>query len=195
MISVRKGILVNGTKRAGAINNAGYTLLEMIVVVAILAVGLTIVGMSINTIFSLELRQCAKQIHSELGKEKVAAMTRSGDVYMRLYKTDEGVYIDKYENDKLIEKEIEVGSVKMTVTYYIGSDATGTQLDADGIIIAFNKSNGSFKKAGQARALFDSAYIPNPSTDAYYSKFVIQSGGSSRTIVLWPDTGKFSISG
>ncbi len=186
---------MNGIKRAGANKNAGYTLLEMIVVVAILAVGLTIVGMSINTIFSLELKQCAKEIHSELGKEKVAAMTRSGDVYMRLYKTNSGIYIDKYENDTLIEQGIEVGSAKITVTSYIGTSPTGTALDADGIVISFNKSNGSFKKAGQARALFDSAYSPNPATDAYYSKLVISSGGTSRTIVLWPDTGKFSISG
>jgi prepilin-type N-terminal cleavage/methylation domain-containing protein len=187
-LTVGKGCPVSGR----ALKNAGYTLLEMIVVVAILAVGLTIVGMSINTIFSLEMKQSVKELSSELGKEKVAAMTRTGEVYMRLYKTDSGIYIDKYEDDHCIEQGISVGSAKVTLNYCIGSNAAGVPLDEDGIIIAFNKSNGSFKDIDQAWKLFDDTYTPQYS-GAYYTKLVLMSGGSSRTIVMWPDTGKFSI--
>jgi prepilin-type N-terminal cleavage/methylation domain-containing protein len=172
--------------------NAGFTLLEMIVVVAIMAIGLGLVSMSVNTIFSLEMKRCVKEITSELGKEKVTAMTRAGNVYMRLYKTGDGIHIDKYENDKRIET-IDVGSAKIAITCHIGSDPTGTPLDADGIIIAFNRNNGSFKTVGQAWALYDES-APGSGITGYYTKIVVRSG-SSRTIVLWPDTGKFSVSG
>jgi prepilin-type N-terminal cleavage/methylation domain-containing protein len=179
--------------RRKALKNAGYTILEMMVVVAILAVGLGIVGMSVNTIFSLEMRQCVKKLSAELGKQKVAAMTRAGEVYMRLYKDGGGIYLDKYENDVLTEQGVKVGGKKISVTYYSTSNTAGTPLGPDGIVIAFNKSNGSFKKIGQAWALYDGLGSPTY-PDEYYTKLVIQSGGSSRTIVLWPDTGKFSIS-
>ncbi len=172
--------------------NAGFTILEMIVVVAIMAIGLGLVSMSVNTIFSLETKRCVKEIASELGKEKVTAMTRAGDVYMRLYKTGDGIYIDKYENDKPAEQDIKVGSAKIAITCHVGSDPTGAPLDADGIIIAFNRNDGSFKTAGQAWALYDES-APGAGIGGYYTKIVVRSG-ASRTIILWPDTGKFSVS-
>lgn len=187
---MRKDILVGGK----ATKNAGYTLLELIVVIAILAVGMTIVGMSINTIFSLEMRQSVKEINSELGKEKVAAMTRTGEVYMRLYRTSSGIFIDKYEDDVLVEQGIKVGTVKVTVSYYIGTNATATPLDDQGIIISFNKDNGSFKTIGQAWQLYNESYTPTYPSD-YYSKLIISGGNVSRAIVFWPSTGKFSIVG
>ncbi len=178
--------------KAGYSRNAGYTLLEMIVVVAILAVGLTIGSMSINAIFSLEMKQSVKNISSELGKEKVASMTRTGEVYMRLYKDSDGIFIDRYENDTLIEEHLKVGTVKVTVEYYSDTNTSGTALNEVGIIIAFNKSNGSFKTIKQSWALFDDAYSPLY-PDEYYSQLVLSSGNTSRTIVLWPNTGKFNI--
>jgi prepilin-type N-terminal cleavage/methylation domain-containing protein len=176
-----------------ALKNAGYTLLEMIVVVAILAVGLAIVGMSINTVFTLEMKQCVKEITGELGKQKVTAMTRSGDVYMRLYQNGDGIYIDKFENDVLTEQGIKVGTAKITVTCFSASNTAGTPLGSDGIIIAFNRDNGSFKKIKEAWALYDDTASPM-FPDEYYTRLVISGGGSSRTIVLWPDTGKFNVS-
>ncbi len=183
-------------KGAGSLKNAGYTLLEMIVVVAILAVGLAIASMSINTIFSLEMKECTKELGSELGKEKVAAMTRIGDVYMRVYKKSDGVYIDKFENGLLVEQGTKIGKAKIIIEYYTDTspDAKATLLDSDGIIIAFNKNDGSFKLIGDAWHMYDDAYNPKY-PDKYYTKLVISSANNSRTIVLWPDTGKFTISG
>lgn len=179
---------------ADFLKNAGYTLLELIVVVAIMAVGLTIVAMSINTIFSLQMKQCVKDLNSELGKQKIAAMTRTGDVYMHLYKDGSGIFVDRYENDNLVEAHIKVGSAKVAVKYYSASNVSGTALDAKGIIIAFNKSNGSFKRIGEAWALLDEAYNPMYGGE-YYTKLLVSGGKLSRAIILWPDTGKFSISG
>jgi prepilin-type N-terminal cleavage/methylation domain-containing protein len=185
-----KDILVNGKK------NAGYTLLEMIVVVAILAVGLTIVGMSINTIFSLEMRQCTKDICAALGKNKIEQMTKTGNSYLHLYKESDGIYLDIYESGVKLENEYEhgnkIGNGKITITYTLSDNAVGT-LDANGIVIAFNRSNGSFKTVGEAWALKFSTPPSHPA--AYYKELVISSGGSNRTIVLWPNTGKFSVFG
>jgi hypothetical protein len=159
-----------------------------------MAIGLTIVGASITAIFSLEMRQCTNELGSELGKEKITAMTKAGEVYMRLYKNRDGIYIDKYENDILIEQGVKIGSAKVSVQYYSASNAAGTSLDENGIIIAFNKYDGSFKKIGAAWELYNSPPAPLY-LDEYYSKLVVSSGKSSRTIELWPNTGKFSISG
>jgi len=185
---------VSGTKGMVFSKNAGYTILEMVIVVTILAVGMAIIGLSINTIFSLEMRQCTKEIMSELGKEKVASMTKSGDIYMRLYQTSSGIYIDKYENDVLVDDNIKVGTAKLSIKYCSTTNTAGTLLDADGIVIAFNRSNGSFKTIGQAWAMFDDSYSPLY-PEEHYTKLVIAGSKSSNTVVLWPDTGKFNISG
>ena len=162
----------------------------MMVVVAILAVGLAVVSMSVNTIFSLEMKECVKQLAAELGKQKVAAMTRSGEVYMRLYKDDGGIFIDKYENDVPVEQGVRIGGEKISVTYYSGSNTAGTPLGPDGIVIAFNKSNGSFKKIGRVD---DVRRFRQPELSGEYYTKLLYKAAPSRTIVLC-HTGKFHIS-
>lgn len=168
----------------------------MIVVVAILAVGLTIIGMSINTIFSLEMKQCTKNIYGALGKSKVEQMTKTGNSYLHLYKESDGVYLDIYESGIKLENEYEdgnrIGNGKITITYILSDNTVGT-LDANGIVIAFNRNNGSFKTVGEAWALKFSTPLPHPA--AYYKEITVSSGGTTRTIMLWPDTGKYSVSG
>jgi prepilin-type N-terminal cleavage/methylation domain-containing protein len=180
--------------------NGGYSLVEVMVVVAILAVAVAVVVFSINNFYALDVQQCAKDIASELGKEKIACMTRTGDVYLRLYKgTDGAVYIDRYENDVLTEQGVKVGKATVRVTYHTAPvtdgtklDTGGTALDNTGIVIAFNRSDGSFMTAGQAWRLYE-ATSAHP--DDYYTQLTVSSNSSSRSIILWSQTGKFTYTG
>lgn len=180
------------------IKNGGYTILEMIVVVAIMAIALALVGLSLRTVFALNAKECAKDIAAELGKEKVSAMTRTGEVYLRLYKTDTGVYIDTYENGSPVEQGIKVGKAAVSVTWYADPalSPTGITLDNNGIILAFNKSDGSFMTLDQAAALHDEPGYPDfqAYTGDYVRKLEVSGSTSSRIITLWPQTGKIDLS-
>ncbi len=174
--------------------NKGLTLIEIIVVMAIIAIASTIVWMSVNALSGFEAKQCAKYIFGALEKTKVEQMTRQGYSWLHLYRGDDGVYLDIYESGVKLENEFKkgnrVGNRRVLITYTITDAAAGeTPLDEDGIVLAFNRSDGSFKAAGQAWALSDPAFTPKYPW-GYYLTITIKSGNTSRTIALYPNTGK-----
>jgi prepilin-type N-terminal cleavage/methylation domain-containing protein len=176
------------------VKNKGFTYVEVIIVLAILAVALVVVFTSINSIHALNVKQCVKDIAGELAKEKIAAMTRKSDVYMRLYKTGSGIYADEYENSTLVSAGVFLGKSSVGITWFSETNTAGTKLGSDGIVIAFNKSNGSFKSIGDAWALYSGAAAP-AYADEYYTQLVVANPYGSKSLVLWPQTGKFSYSG
>jgi type II secretory pathway pseudopilin PulG len=183
------------TRRNAALRrrDAGFSFIEVMIIAAILAVALTVFLTSVGTILAVNVRECAKNLTGELGKGKIAAMARAGEVYMRLYRTDSGVYIDAYENDRPVSS-VPVGKASVAVTYFTESNTAGTLVDAVGIVIAFNRSGGGFKSVGEAWALYDASAAPAYAGE-YYTKFVVSNGYGSKTIMLWPHTGKISYTG
>jgi prepilin-type N-terminal cleavage/methylation domain-containing protein len=176
------------------VKNKGFTYVEVIVVLAILAVALTVVFTSINSVHALNVKECVKDIAGELAKEKIAAMTRKSDVYVRLYKTSSGIYADEYENSALVSAGVYMGKSTVGITWFSETNTAGTKLGSDGIVIAFNKSNGSFKSIGNAWALYSSSAAPLYD-DEYYTQLVVANPYGSKSLILWPQTGKFSYSG
>lgn len=174
-------------------DDAGFSFIEIMIAAAILALALTVFLTSAGTIFAVNVKECAKNLAGELGKVKIASMTRAGDVYMRIYSTGSGVFIDAYENDRPVST-VPIGKASVTVTYFTESNTAGTPVGADGIVIAFNRSGGGFKSIGEAWALYDATTAPAHAGE-YYTKLVVSNGYGSRTIVLWPQTGKFSYTG
>jgi prepilin-type N-terminal cleavage/methylation domain-containing protein len=183
------------------VNSKGFSLVEIIVVVAILGVALTLMGMSINTIFALDVKQCAKDLAGALAKEKIEAMSKEGEVYLRLYKEtghadpkengifvdfcqevfDEGVWTTTANNEK-------IGNTKVRITLTTKSGGT-INIDDQDIIIAFNKSDGSLKMISSSWALAGLTY---PTDNDYYASIKIyNSDQNSRTIEFSPVTGKF----
>ena len=179
-----------GTK---TMKNKGFTLIELIVVMAIVAIAGTMAWMSINAVFGFEAKKAAQYIYAAMEKCKVEQMTKAGDCYIHLYRDEDGVYLDLYENGEIIDNEFEDGnqiaSSKVSVTYKLPGDTKGTQLDKAGIVIAFNRSDGSFKTVGHALELHWPDYTSD--TDNYYEMITVTSGGTSRSIMLYPNTGKF----
>ena len=166
-------------RRAPGVSNRGYTLVEVIIVVAIIAIALTLTFLSVNTIFALDVQKTAKEIVSDLNKVKISAMTREGDVYMRLYKDEAGIMIQRFENGAPVGTAEKVGKADLTVTCFTGSETEGTVLDETGITFAFNRSDGSFKQTA----------------GAFYTRLVVSSRSNTRTITLWPVTGKVTYTG
>jgi prepilin-type N-terminal cleavage/methylation domain-containing protein len=174
------------------LKNKGFTLIEIIIVVAILAIAGSIVWMSINPLFGFEAKKTAKYLFGAMEKTKVLEMTKMPDSWLYLYRADDGVYLDIYECGVKLENEYKdnnkIGSATITVTVTMKGGATET-LDENGIVIAFNRSDGSFKTSGQAWDLQDPSYTPLYPGD-YYARITISGGGTVRAITLYPNTGK-----
>lgn len=188
--------------------NRGYSLIEMIVVVAMIAIAGSILFLSINTKYALEMRQCAKTVNSALAKVKIDTLSKTGNVCLHLYTQSDGVYMDIWENGTKLEETNDLGQInkigKKTVgiTYTVRAAVSGDisipiPLDGTGIVIAFNRSDGSLKTIGAAlniaKESYGSTYTP-PNPDDSYNSITFTGAGSSMTITLHPDTGKFELS-
>ncbi len=178
--------------------NKGFTLVEIIVVVAILGIAGTITWMSISTTFGLEAKQTAKRLYGALEKTKVEQMTKAEDSWLHLYRKDGAVYLDIYESQMPLTNEFEdgnkIGGSKISVIYNCAGNHKDITLDDRGLVLAFNRSDGSFRTAGEAWNLQNTVQDPDYTPldpGAYFTKITIKSGDFSRSITLYPNTGKF----
>ncbi len=96
--------------------------------VAIIALH-SLVSLSISTIFSLNAKKCAKDIASLLSECKVDAMSRTGDIYLLLYKNSDGVIAEYYISDNLVSEET-IGKSSLSLSYTDTNGLTQTDITA-----------------------------------------------------------------
>ena len=126
-------------------NNKGFTLLEAVIVVAIMAVVMVAVGLGVNVLFANKAKSVSKDIYNMIGTAQTMGMSKD-NVYFYLSCTDgnmetgiaqeKGGKISKIESDSL--------SSKVTVTMK-GSGADRVLTNGNGVLISFNRSTGAFK--------------------------------------------------
>ena len=133
-------------------NNRGFSLVELIVVVAILGVCVGIITGSIATISSSQAKKCAVSIDAALSRCRVAAMSRAGQVTMKVSVDGDGaVTVRQTETNGGAATETAadtVGSGRCAVSYQKMGEATPTALDAAGISFSFDRDTGAFDFTG-----------------------------------------------
>ncbi len=132
-------------------NNGGYSLIELVIVLAIIAIIMSTVFYSIILIFSANAKSTANDIQRSIGDCKVTTMGRAA-AYMELYRdsSNENVYTRMYVMDSsgtyVPSEPQKVGPRRVTVKY--ASSEAGiaeTELLAgDSIQIWFDRATGGF---------------------------------------------------
>lgn len=163
-------------------DNRGVSLVEVMVVVAIMAVvgGVGIWG--INTMSGKPAQQCAQKIVYSLEHHRTSAMARVKAKYV--LREDGGkIYVDEYwTNDDSVDDSsvplatsTEIGASGVKVQYTLGADATRYDLP---LTLAFDRSSGAFKpQAG----------------GGHCTQIFVSRGGREYTVTLVPLTGKVYI--
>lgn len=160
-------------------NNKGFTLIELIVVMAIIAVCFGIAEASVSTVFSSEAKKCANELNSDISKCRINAMSRSGTVFLKIYRDGGGNVIADYtENGSVVSSDTTGGS-RCGVTYttdaqhsldpagaalYLSFDReTGAlvtlQLDGGGNLVEAGQQCGSISVSGGQR-IFTIQFFP-----------------------------------
>jgi prepilin-type N-terminal cleavage/methylation domain-containing protein len=165
--------------------NGGYSLVELIIVVAIIAVVATLLILSVSMIFSANAKTCANALQSAIADCKVTTMGKA-DAYLEIYRdSDDNIYAKMWVKESgatdYTEQEPEkIGGKRVTVTCFPeGAGASGTELTAGGasVTIRFDRASGSFADADYANC----------------AGFEIQGGSKHYKLTLTKLTGKAAL--
>ncbi len=119
-------------------DNRGFSLVELIVVMAIVAILVGAVVSLFRQITFANTEKAAETISANLEKARVAAMSKSGNNYIYIYKLDDGYYmkslsdnLDAFDGALLDESGVRICNNNIQI--YRGG-ASGTLVDGSEII-------------------------------------------------------------
>lgn len=153
--------------------NAGVTVVELVVVLAIMAVVAGLSLASVGSVSGYRARECAKKISSAISANKVVALGKSvtntgagPDIWWELKKDGNKVYF--VEHNKTSGSDVEtttlVGKGRMTIRCIYNGGATAKELTDDGsetLDLYFQRSTGQLNDmSGNMSNITDIIVIP-----------------------------------
>lgn len=165
-------------------NNKGYSLVEIMIVLAILAVLATVGITGLGYIWGTNVRSCANELKTAIGKTRITTMGKD-EATIRIYQdSTDGAYYKQEIVDGVGERPIKVGKAILTLTYTM-VDGTGTLIGtgtisgSDELAIAFDRSSGAQREATAGAGMC--------------SEIDVSFGSRHSIITLVPATGKVHI--
>lgn len=182
------GSLSAERRRTEKLNNIGYSLVEMVIVIAILALIISTAFYSVIMVFSANAKTTANNIQRAIADCKVTTMGRSA-AYMELYRdaSDDSVYTkmwiwDNSAGDYAPAEPQKVGTSRVYVGYKPESGTETELLAGDSIGIGFDRASGGFTKDASGHNYYD-----------LYEVIYVRGGSKNYRIVLTDLTGKSEV--
>ena len=193
--------------------NQGFTLVELVIVVAIFSILLGIMTPSLNSILGFRVQRAANSIGVSLDKTKIEAMNRLvGE--MKLEKRSDGYYISYYlDRGKAYggkqEQPEKIAPAKTKISYTTCSDASGSdpvnhEMQAgDSVILTYDRITGAFlpvQNKGWTQTDINAALEAGEDIDLvrdgegdYCSSITVEGGYRKRVLTLNIYTGTYDI--
>ena len=190
------------------IRNKGFTLVELIIVVAIFTILLGIAIPSLDSILGFRVNRAANSITAALDRTKTEASNRLvGE--MMLEKKSDGYYISYYldrgkvggtSNVKQDQPE-KIAPARTIISYTDSDSKEHVMAEGDSLIITYDRATGAFLPIQNGVISQDEILtklnagedVPLQRTGAYCTSITIKGGRRYKTISLIKDTGKYSI--
>ena len=114
-------------------NNKGLTLIEILVVIAIMSIAVGGAGVGLSLAYSRDAEKCAKSINAALENARMLAMSQKGNFTMELDMENHILYIHSSESTTPVHEE----DLQSRVTISVPDDASATS-----VTVQFDKSTG-----------------------------------------------------
>lgn len=188
--------------------NKGFTLVEMVITVAIFAILLGILVPSLNSILGFRTQRTANSIASALDKTKIEASNRLvGE--MKLEKLDDGYYISYYldrgkvgtESNVEQDQAEKIAPARTLISYVTDNNETYQMETGDSIVLTYDRATGGFLPLQETTwtqkailAELDAGKdIPLTREGSYCTAIIVQGGRRIKTINMDINTGKYEI--
>lgn len=158
-------------------NQKGFSMIELIVTIAIMAVVTTGGVLSFSLVTGRQVIGCTEEIVSYISQTKVQALSRA-DAQLEIFVKNDGVYV----NLSVEGRDVKVGKSGLQVKYKTQNGAEMTLSETDRLKLTFDRSSGAFL------ALADGTV-----DGSYCVEITVENGRHSRTIILVPQTGKYYV--
>ena len=166
-------------------DNRGVSLVEILIVAAIIAVLGGVGIMSFNAITGKPAQQCAQKIVYSLERHRTSAMSKVYSQYELYVGADKKVYLKEYVSNtdpSVAIEPTEMGAAGVEVKYECVSSSGSVvvrDLATTPLVLSFDRGSGAFKKLG--------------TEDLYCQKIMVSRGGRTFEVTLVPLTGKVYI--
>ena len=173
-------------------NNKGFSLVELIVVIALIGVLAALVAPTLQNLFSSEAKKCSSQINSLISKCKIFSMGRQGDVYIRIYEENGNIMGDYVEGSNVISTEQLGGSrAKVSATDPNGA-ASYSITAATSLYISFNRATGGLRFFGSSQPSAGS--WPTGTIESGTAEIEVVAGTKTYTVEIISSTGRHGVS-
>ena len=180
-------------------NNQGFSLVELVIVMAIMAIVVTTVGLSISLVSGRKVKKCADEIVSTIERTRVLSLGKdqgqvefilsqdaSGDYHVRIYQGSNP------SDDPILDRVVGKDPIGVKVVFSDGTEAelgdilgnTPHAIHAageGGLRLIFNRSSGAFEKGTNA---------VGGDVKTYCDRIVVTGNGRTIEITTVGPTGK-----
>lgn len=158
--------------------NKGFSLVELVVTIAIMAVLTTVGVLSFGLVTGRQIISCAEEMEGCIGETKMQAMSRA-NAELEIFVKADGVYANMSLNGAAGIDE-KIGKTNISVKYKTSAGAEVTLTETERLVISFDRASGAFK-------------FPGLGAGVNCTEITISGGSRTRKIVLVPQTGKYYI--
>lgn len=166
--------------KRGRMDERGVSLVELIIVMAIMAVIVGMTGFGLGMISNKPVDECAKKIEMLLNRNRTTVMGKK-DAWLEFYLNDGRVTVQEI----IIEANGTTKRIGDSVT--IGADNVGMRLTYAGNTLELDTTH---RKIGFRR---DSGSLESKEGDFIYTKIEIYKGSYSKIITINELTGKVTV--